>query len=68
MAVRRQRNPRLTPQAITAWRERQGWTKYKFARSLHVSASLVGMWESGSRFPPFYLSYALNWLTTHEPT
>lgn len=68
MALPRKRHPKLTPQTITAWRERKGWTKYRLAKELRVSPTLVGMWESGDRFPPYMLAYALNWLTTHDPT
>lgn len=69
MATARARNPKLTPAALAHWREKQkGWTKHHLARALRVSQTTITQWENGSRFPPYYLGYALNWLMTHDPT
>lgn len=66
MAHARKRNPRLTGEALRTWRLKHKLTTLQLAEELGISQPTWTQWESGSRFPPYYLGLALNWLAREQ--
>lgn len=57
----------MTPQSLTAWRERLGLNRVQAAEALGCSREALRAWETGERAIPKYIALAAKAVLLGEP-